>query len=67
MLPYLAVAQQPCTTGIRIDGTITDPTGAVIPGAEVQTADGEKTISDAACYFLLPFVRIGSTEIIAQA
>ncbi|QHN02539.1 TonB-dependent receptor [Granulicella sp. WH15] len=67
MLPYLAVAQQPCTMGIRIDGTITDPTGAVIPGAEVQTADGEKTISDAAGYFLLPCVRISSNKIMAQA
>lgn len=33
-------AQQPCVQGMRIDGAITDPTGAVIPGARVQRSYG---------------------------
>jgi|HubBroStandDraft_2_1064218.scaffolds.fasta_scaffold2786818_1 hypothetical protein len=32
----LGMSQQPCATGIRIDGTITDQTGAVIPGASLK-------------------------------
>ena len=67
LVPSLALAQQSCITGIRVDGTVTDPTGAVIPGAQVQTADGEKTITDAAGHFLLPCIRIDSNQITVEA
>lgn len=62
-----AVAQQPCTDGIRIDGSVTDPTGAVIPGAQVQAANGEKTVSDAAGHYILPCVPRTSTTVTAKA
>jgi hypothetical protein len=62
-----ASAQRTCTTGIRIEGTITDPTGAVIPGAQVQAASGEKTTSDAAGTYTLPCVQGASTVITARA
>ena len=29
-------AQQTCPNGIRIDGVVTDPTGALIAGAQIQ-------------------------------
>jgi hypothetical protein len=67
LVPSLALAQQPCTMGIRVDGTVTDPTGAVIPGAQVQTPNGEKTITDAAGHFLLSCIPIGSRQITAEA
>ena len=41
LVASLAHAQQSCVNGIRVDGTITDPTGAVIPGAQVLTTDGD--------------------------
>ncbi|WP_245536484.1 TonB-dependent receptor [Terriglobus saanensis] len=63
----MAFAQQACSNGAQVDGTITDPTGAVIPGAQVQTADGKKTITDAAGHFLLPCVRIDSNQITVEA
>jgi hypothetical protein len=45
MLPVLGFGQQPCTNGIRIDGLVTDPTGAMIPGARVQTDSGLSTVN----------------------
>jgi hypothetical protein len=62
-----ASAQQTCTSGIRIEGTVSDPTGAVIPGAQVQAASGEKTMSDATGRFTLPCIPGSSTIVTAQA
>lgn len=63
----LASAQQTCPTGVRIVGTITDPTGAVIPGAEVQAANGEMTTTDANGHFVLACVPATSTTVTVQA
>jgi len=65
--PTLGLAQQSCPTGVRIDGMITDPTGSVIAGAQVEAADGEKTMTDAAGRFLLSCVPAGSDTITVQA
>jgi hypothetical protein len=51
-----APAQQICAGGIRVEGTITDPTGAVIPGAQVQASSGERTDADASGHYVLPCV-----------
>jgi hypothetical protein len=67
MSSIAAFAQQPCTTGVRIDGTVTDSTGAVIPSAQVRAADGEVTTTDAAGHYLLPCVPVGSDRITVQA
>jgi carboxypeptidase family protein len=48
-----AGAQQPCGQGVRVDGVVTDPTGAVIPGARVQASNGIATLTDAAGYYVL--------------
>jgi hypothetical protein len=63
----LAFAQQPCPEGIRIEGSITDPAGAVIPGAQIETADGTQTVTDAAGNFVLPCVPARSTILHVQA
>ena len=62
-----ASAQRNCTTGIRVKGSIIDPTGAVIPGAQVQTASGLKTTSDATGNYVLPCVPGATAVITAQA
>jgi len=67
LVPALALAEQSCTKGVRIDGTVTDPTGALIPGAQVQSTGGERTVTDAQGHFLLPCVRVASGRITAQA
>ena len=50
-----------------MEGTITDPTGAVIPGAQVQAASGEKATSDPTGHYVLPCIPAISTAITAQA
>ena len=47
-------AQQACPNGARIDGTITDPSGARIAKAEVEAANGAKTQTDADGHYVLP-------------
>jgi hypothetical protein len=60
-------AQQPCTDGIRIEGTVTDPASALIPGAGVHTAAGQTTTTDAAGRFLLACVPVNSGNIVVAA
>ena len=67
LVPWIASAQQTCINGIRVEGTITDPTGAVIPGAQVQAASGEKATSDPTGHYVLPCIPAISTAITAQA
>jgi Carboxypeptidase regulatory-like domain len=67
MLPVMGLAQQPCTDGIRIDGLITDPTGAVIPGAKVQAGNGMSTLTDTTGHYVLPCVPATSTTLTVQA
>lgn len=66
-VPWSASAQRTCPNGIRIEGTIADPTGAVIPGAQIQAASGERATSDAAGSYALPCVTGTSAVITAQA
>jgi len=67
MVASLAHAQQSCINGIRIEGTITDPTGAVIVGAEVRAANGQRTMTDTAGHYVLPCVPATSTTLAAHA
>jgi hypothetical protein len=52
LFPYQIHAQQPCANGVRVEGAVTDPTGAVIPGASVQT-EGTTATADARGHYLL--------------
>src|SRR5580698_1773803 len=45
-------AQQPCVQGMRIDGVVTDPTGAVIPGARVHVSSGATALTDATGHYV---------------
>jgi hypothetical protein len=67
LIPWLASAQQTCTNGIRVEGTIADPSGAAIPGAQVQIASGEKATTDATGHYMLPCVSGGSVVLAVQA
>lgn len=65
--PSVVLAQQLCPAGIRVDGTVTDPTGAVIPGAQVRDTGGAEAITDSAGHFLLTCVAAGSNRLTAEA
>jgi hypothetical protein len=67
LVPTALMAQQRCANGMRIEGAVTDPSGAVIPGARVQVQDGEKTTADALGQFVLECVTGGEVTLDAQA
>ncbi|WP_158823786.1 TonB-dependent receptor [Granulicella sp. S156] len=67
LVASLAHAQQSCVNGIRVDGTITDPTGAVVPGAQIQASNGEKATSDPVGHYVLPCVPSGTATVAVQA
>jgi hypothetical protein len=62
-----ALTQQPCIRGMQIDGVITDPTGAVIPGARVEVGTGETNVTDATGHYRFACVSVSSTTITANA
>ncbi len=63
----VAVAQQSCVRGMRIEGMITDPTGAVIPGAQVQAGTGATGVTDATGHYVFACLSVTSTTITADA
>jgi hypothetical protein len=67
LVPSFAWGQRNCTNGMRVEGTITDPTGVVIPGAQVQASSGQKTTTDAAGHYLLPCLPATSSTITVEA
>ncbi|MGB6687976.1 MAG: carboxypeptidase regulatory-like domain-containing protein [Terracidiphilus sp.] len=66
-LSGMALVQQPCIRGIKIDGVITDPTGAVIPGAHVRAGTGATGVTDATGHYAFACVPVTSTTITADA
>jgi hypothetical protein len=69
LLPSLSSAQEFRAT---ISGTVTDPSGAIVPNAaitvtEVNTGSISKTTSDAAGQYVVPFLAPGTYRIEAQA
>lgn len=67
LCPTLGIAQQSCTNGIRVEGFVKDPTGAVIPGAQVQTSDNQKAVTDGTGHYLLPCVPMQANALTGQA
>jgi len=66
VIPW-ASAQQNCPNGLRIEGTVTDPTGAVIPAAQVHSATGESAATDATGHYVLRCVPTTSTNLTVEA
>ncbi len=63
----LGTAQQPCTSGVRVEGTITDSTGAVIGGAQVFAGDAAKALTDGTGHYVLLCVPMRENTITVQA
>jgi Carboxypeptidase regulatory-like domain len=66
LLHSTALAQRNCSQGLRVAGTITDPTGAVISGADVQI-DAAKATTDASGHYVVPCVPTTSVTVTAKA
>ena len=67
LIPSVGLAQQSCTTGIRIEGLITDPTGSSIAGATVEVPSGVRTTTDRTGHFILPCVTPTSGSLTVSA
>jgi hypothetical protein len=65
--PLALIAQEQCTTGLRIEGTVTDTAGAAIPGAHVKASESMTTTTDTTGSFVLPCVPVGLDTIRAEA
>jgi hypothetical protein len=67
LISGVALAQQTCVRGMKIDGVIMDPTGAVVPGAHVQTGTGVAGVTDATGRYAFACVPVTSIAISADA
>lgn len=59
----IAIAQQPCQTNTRLEGIVTDATGAVIAGAHVETSDGRRTTSDTSGHYVFTCPASGTFDL----
>ena len=66
LLSIEMMAQQ-CSSGMRIEGVVTDPSGAVVPGAQVRAGSGSTVATDALGQFAIACVPPGTATIHAQA
>jgi hypothetical protein len=60
-------SQTSCSKGIRVEGSVTDQSGAVIPGAQVQAGDGLEARTDSTGAFQFACVVGTSTILHVQA
>lgn len=60
-------SQTACPNGIRIEGLVTDQSGAVIPGARVRTENGQESSTDKAGAFRLNCISGTSMVLHAEA
>jgi len=51
--PVMAFAQTTCANRVRVEGTVTDPSGAIVSGASIEGADGAISLTDAAGDYML--------------
>lgn len=66
LAPAVGFSQMDCATGVRIEGVVKDPTGAVVVGAQVQ-ANETTVLSDTAGRYTIACVSPGPTTLLLQA
>ena len=62
----LAHAQR-CADGLRVEGAVLDPAGAVVPNASIRGQNGVVTTTDAAGHYILPCIAAGASVLTAAA
>jgi hypothetical protein len=62
-----AAHAQHCTEGLRVEGTVLDPTGAAIPNAAVAASKNITTTTDGAGHYVLPCLAPSTSHLIANA
>lgn len=61
LAPVFGLSQTTCTTGARIEGVVTDQTGAIVPGAAIKAANGTQVSSDGAGHYLIACLPAGAS------
>ena len=64
--PALARAQH-CSTGLRVEGLVLDPTGAALPNATIAANNGSSTATDATGRYVFPCLAPGASRLTASA
>ena len=67
LTPLFGLAQHQCANGARVEGTVTDPAGAIIPGVQVQSSDGERTTTDARGQYVMRCASVGTISVRIEA
>ena len=67
LMPASAVSQSDCASAASVQGVVTDPTGAFVGGAQLQTLNGVGALSDAAGRYILKCIPAGETTVQLQA
>lgn len=62
-----AEAQSSCSHGARLEGTVVDPSGAVIPGARVAWRGTISVQTDSAGHYVFPCASEGVGQLMAEA
>jgi hypothetical protein len=63
----LALFGQSCSSGFRVEGTVVDPNGLLIQGAQITAANGSSTQSDLKGHFSLPCISSKTSDLSIQA
>ncbi len=66
LLPSAARAQH-CADGLRVEGTVLDPTGAALPNTAIAVKNGPSTTTDATGHYALPCVPATTSRLTANA
>jgi len=66
LIPLSGWTQQTCPAGGRIEGAVSDTTGAVIPGAQITTNRGTSVVSDPLGRYTIFCTPAGSTSVHAE-
>jgi hypothetical protein len=66
VMPVAAFAQN-CANAARLEGSVLDPSGAVIDGARIQVVGGASTSTNGAGRYGLPCLRPGTLHLTASA
>jgi hypothetical protein len=63
----VGLAQSRCAQDVCLEGIVEDSTGAIIPGAQIQTSDGKEAIVDGAGRYVVPCVSVGHVSVVVKA
>jgi len=67
LLSLAAGLAQHCPDGARVEGTVLDPTGAAIAGAEVHANGGTRVSTNNSGHYVLPCLAGGAVKLAADA